>query len=124
MTGVNPDGSTRLLGFSLDNAEIAAGNDAIILLKVKANASLSSTDNITICDIFFTRANEVESVLPDVTTNATVVTAIGEICTEGQGINVYDMKGVLLRQGVNPAQATQGLPTGVYVINGKKVLVK
>ena len=68
--------------------------------------------------------SEVESVLPDVTTNATVVTAIGEICTEGQGINVYDMKGVLLRQGVNPAQATQGLPTGVYVINGKKVLVK
>ena len=124
MTGVNPDGSTRLLGFSLDNAEIAAGNDAIILLKVKANASLSSTDNITISDIFFTRANEVESVLPDVTTHATVVTAIGEICTEGQGINVYDMKGVLLRQGVNPAQATQGLPTGVYVINGKKVLVK
>lgn len=124
MTGVNPDGTTRLLGFSLDNAEIAAGNDAIILLKVKANASLSSTDNITISDIFFTRANEVESVLPDVTTNATVVTAIGEICTEGQGINVYDMKGVLLRQGVNPAQATHGLPTGVYVINGKKVLVK
>lgn len=124
MTGVNPDGSTRLLGFSLDNAEIAAGNDAIILLNVKANASLSSTDNITISDIFFTRANEVESVLPDVTTNATVVTAIGEICTEGQGINVYDMKGVLLRQGVNPAQATHGLPTGVYVINGKKVLVK
>lgn len=124
MTGVNPDGSTRLLGFSLDNAEIAAGNDAIILLKVKANASLSSTDNITISDIFFTRANEVESVLPDVTTNATVVTAITHIAADGEGVNVYDMKGVLLRQGVNPAQATHGLPTGVYVINGKKVLVK
>lgn len=124
MTGVNPDGSTRLLGFSLDNAEIAAGNDAIILLKVKANASLCSTDNITISDIFFTRANEVESVLPDVTTNATVVTAITHIAADGEGVNVYDMKGVLLRQGVNPAQATQGLPTGVYVINGKKVLVK
>lgn len=124
MTGVNPDGSTRLLGFSLDNAEIAAGNDAIILLKVKANASLSSTDNITISDIFFTRANEVESVLPDVTTNAIVVTAITHIAADGEGVNVYDMKGVLLRQGVNPAQATQGLPTGVYVINGKKVLVK
>lgn len=124
MTGVNPDGSTRLLGFSLDNAEIAAGNDAIILLKVKANASLSSTDDITISDIFFTRANEVESVLPDVTTNATVVTAITHIAADGEGVNVYDMKGVLLRQGVNPAQATHGLPTGVYVINGKKVLVK
>lgn len=124
MTGVNPDGSTRLLGFSLSNAEIAAGSGEIITLKVKANASLSSTDNITISDIFFTRANEVESVLPDVTTNATVVTAITHIAADGEGVNVYDMKGVLLRQGVNPAQATQGLPTGVYVINGKKVLVK
>ena len=89
MTGVNPDGSTRLLGFSLDNAEIAAGNDAIILLKVKANASLSSTDNITISDIFFTRANEVESVLPDVTTNATVVTAITHIAADGEGRACY-----------------------------------
>ena len=124
MTGVNPDGSVRLLGFSLDNAEIAAGSDAIIILKVKADASLSANDNITISDIFFTQANEVESVLPNVAANATVVTAIAQIGTDREGVNVYDMKGVLLRQGVAPAQATQGLPTGVYVINGKKVLVK
>ena len=124
MTGVNPDGSIRLLGFSLDNNEIEAGNDAIITLKVKADASLDANDNITISDIFFTQANEVESVLPNVTTNSTVVTAISEISVEGQGVNVYDMKGVLLRRGVAPTEATQGLPTGVYVINGKKVLVK
>ena len=124
MTGVNPDGSIRLLGFSLDNCEIAAGSDAIILLKVKADASLNPNDSMTISDIFFTQSNEVESVLPNVATNASVVTAISNICADGQGVNVYDMKGVLLRRGVNPAEATQGLPTGVYVINGKKVLVK
>ena len=124
MTGVNPDGSIRLLGFSLDNAEIATGSDAIIILKVKADASLSSNDDITISDIFFTQANEVESVLPNVTTNSAVVTAIAHIGTDSEGVNVYDMKGVLLRQGVSPAEATKGLPTGVYVINGKKVLVK
>ncbi len=123
MTGVNPDGSIRLLGFSLNNDEIAVGNDAIITLKIKANASLGANDNITISDIFFTQYNEVESVLPNVTTNA-VVTAIAQIGVDGEGVNVYDMKGVLLRQGVNPGEATKGLPTGVYVINGKKVLVK
>jgi hypothetical protein len=124
MTGVNPDGTIRLLGFSLDNAEIAAGSDAIIILKVKANTSLGANDSMTISDIFFTQANEVESVLPNVTTNASIVTAIAQIGTDGEGVNVYDMRGVLLRQGVNPAEATKGLPTGVYVINGKKVLVK
>lgn len=123
MTGVNPDGSIRLLGFSLDNAEITAGSDAIITLKVKAGASLSANDNIIISDIFFTQANEVESVLPNVNTNA-AVTAIAQIGVDGEGVNVYDMRGVLVRQGMNPAEATKGLPTGVYVINGKKVLVK
>ena len=124
MTGVNPDGSIRLLGFSLDNNEIATGSDAIITLKVKADASIEVSQNIIISDIFFTQSNEVESVLPNVTANTTVVTAIAQVGTDGEGVNVYDMKGVLLRQGVNPAEATKGLPTGVYVINGKKVLVK
>ena len=124
MTGVNPDGSIRLLGFSLDNNEIATGSDAIITIKVKADASIDVSQNIIISDIFFTQSNEVESVLPNVTANTTVVTAIAQVGTDGEGVNVYDMKGVLLRQGVNPAEATKGLPTGVYVINGKKVLVK
>ncbi len=124
MTGVNPDGSIRLLGFSIANDEIATGSDAIITLKVKANASLDAYENIIISDIFFTQSNEVESVLPNVTTNAAIVTAIAQIGTDGEGVNVYDMRGVLVRQGVNPSEATKGLPTGVYVINGKKVLVK
>lgn len=124
MTGVNPDGSIRLLGFSLNNDEITAGNDAIITLKVKADAAITANDNITVSDIFFTQSNEVESVLPNVSTSATVITAISQLGSDNQGVNVYDMKGVLLRRGVNPADATKGLPTGVYVIGGKKVLVK
>ncbi|MBQ9585109.1 MAG: dockerin type I repeat-containing protein [Muribaculaceae bacterium] len=124
MTGVNPDGSIRLLGFSIDNDEIATGSDAIITLKVKANASLDAYENIIISDIFFTQSNEVESVLPNVTAGAPVVTAISQVGNDSQSVDVYDMKGVLLRQDVNPAEATKGLPTGVYIINGKKVLVK
>ncbi len=124
MTGANPDGSIRLLGFSINNDEIVTGSDAIITLKVKANASLDAYENIIISDIFFTQSNEVESVLPNVTANAPVVTAISQVGSDSEGVDVYDMKGVLVRQGVNPSEATKGLPTGVYVINGKKVLVK
>lgn len=124
MTGVNPDGSIRLLGFSINNDEIATGSDAIITLKVKANASLNAYENIIISDIFFTQSNEVESVLPNVTVNAPVVTAISQVGSDSEGVDVYDMKGVLVRQGVTPSEATKGLPTGVYVINSKKVLVK
>lgn len=123
MTGVNPDGSIRLLGFSIDNDEIAPGNDAIITLKVKANASFADYENIIISDIFFTQSNEVESVLPNVNA-APVVTAISQVGNDTMSVDVYDMRGVLLRHNANPANATMGLPVGVYVIDGKKVLVK
>ena len=123
MTGVNPDGSIRLLGFSIDNDEIAPGNDAIITLKVKANTSFADYENIIISDIFFTQSNEVESVLPNVNA-APVVTAISQVDNDTMSVDVYDMRGVLLRHNANPANATMGLPAGVYVIDGKKVLVK
>lgn len=123
MTGVNPDGSIRLLGFSIDNDEIAPGNDAIITLKVKANASFADYENIIISDIFFTQSNEVESVLPNVNA-APVVTAISQVGNDTMSVDVYDMRGVLLRHNANPVNATMGLPAGVYVIDGKKVLVK
>ena len=123
MTGVNPDGSIRLLGFSIGNTEIAAGNDAIITLKVKTDASIDASSNMIISDIFFTQSNEVESVLPNVNA-APVVTAISQVGNNAMSVDVYDMRGILLRHNANPVEATKGLPTGVYVINGKKVLVK
>ena len=39
-------------------------------------------------------------------------------------VNVYTLHGQLLRQHVTPRQATQGLPAGIYVVGGRKVIVK
>lgn len=39
-------------------------------------------------------------------------------------VNVYGINGALLRQNVKAAQATKGLPSGLYIIGGQKVLVK
>ena len=61
--------------------------------------------------------------LPNVNA-APVVTAISQVGNDTMSVDVYDMRGVLLRHNANPANATMGLPAGVYVIDGKKVLVK
>lgn len=37
--------------------------------------------------------------------------------------NVYNIQGMLLRSGVDPAEALADLPAGIYVVNGQKVLV-
>lgn len=39
-------------------------------------------------------------------------------------VDVYNLQGVLLRRGVDRAAATTGLPRGIYIVGGRKALVK
>lgn len=39
-------------------------------------------------------------------------------------VNVYSLNGMLLRKDVKSASATKGLPAGIYIVGGQKVLVK
>ena len=55
-----------------------------------------------------------------VTTTVTVATGIEQITVNGQPVDVYSIDGKLVR---NQAKSLDGL-RGIYVINGKKVMVK
>ena len=41
-----------------------------------------------------------------------------------QTVNVYTLSGRMVRQGVSSKEGLQGLPAGIYLMNGKKMLVK
>ena len=43
---------------------------------------------------------------------------------ESRPVDVYDLKGLLVRRGVPQQTATQGLAQGTYIVGKKKVLVK
>ena len=43
---------------------------------------------------------------------------------DSEVVNVYNMLGVKVASNVNKATATQGLPSGLYIVGDKKVLVK
>lgn len=51
-------------------------------------------------------------------------TGISETMVEGGLVDVYTLSGVEVRHQVNESEATQGLPQGIYIVNGKKVVVK
>ena len=54
-----------------------------------------------------------------------VINAIGGVETgEAQNVDVYTLSGVKLRSNVKAGDATKGLPTGLYIVGGKKVFVK
>ena len=53
------------------------------------------------------------------------LSALGIIEAEGDGpVDVYNLQGMPVRKGVMTDEATQGLPAGIYIVNGKKILVK
>ncbi|MCM1066853.1 MAG: hypothetical protein NC418_04670 [Muribaculaceae bacterium] len=43
---------------------------------------------------------------------------------EAAVVNVYSLQGVLIRAAVEAADATEGLPAGIYIVDGRKVYVK
>lgn len=43
---------------------------------------------------------------------------------EAQVVDVYSIQGVRVKAGVAAAEATEALPAGIYIIGGKKVIVK
>lgn len=51
-------------------------------------------------------------------------TGISETMVEGGLADVYTLSGVEVRHQVNESEATQGLPQGIYIVNGKKVVIK
>ena len=55
---------------------------------------------------------------------SSVPTGIGTIEAESEVVDVYSLTGALLRQGVEYSTATNGLQPGIYIIEGKKVIVR
>lgn len=51
-------------------------------------------------------------------------TGISETMVEGGLADVYTLSGVEVRHQVDESEATQGLPQGIYIVNGKKVVEK
>ena len=54
--------------------------------------------------------------------NATAVEEV--VIVKNVPADVYTLSGVKVRQNVKMSNATQGLPKGVYIVGGKKVIVK
>lgn len=62
---------------------------------------------------------EIEGVVEQVNGNATAIDGIE--AAQQQSANIYNLNGQLVRQG---ATSTEGLPSGLYIVGGKKLVVK
>ena len=117
------EGKYRFLVFSMSNKTFKGTSGGIIKIVAKASSTISSgslTGKITA--IVLTPPSGDGFSPDDVTFNITATTAINQIeLSNDKPATIYDLKGNVVRKN---ATTTNGLRSGVYIINNKKVLVK
>lgn len=109
------DGVVRVIVTSLTN-ELFQGDQ---LLSVSVSADEAATINLTNACVV-TRGGALVSVA-DAEITRTGATGIHGIEKNATSTNIYDLCGRLVRENVT---STEGLQKGIYLMNGKKVVVK
>lgn len=119
------EGANGLIG-SFEGQDVAEG---MYLISAQNKVQLCGKS----CKISGNRAyidmNEVPEYSGEVGVNQRLIsfedaTGISETMVEGGLADVYTLSGVEVRHQVDESEATQGLPQGIYIVNGKKVVVK
>ena len=122
MTGRTINGKATIAAFSTESNNFAGNNGAVIRLEVMATSNV--TEDITLDNIFASTAKGVLKQLDAVSVGVNAVSGINDI-TVGNGlVNVYNTAGQLVRRNANASEATRNLPAGLYLVGGKKVVVK
>lgn len=121
--GTAPQGPSMTINTSwgTNNNTLQNGKRYTLRCAINLKEAWKATAGIAPKDYDYDFQNYIGYVLrmPD---NPTAITAI-EIA-RNETVNVYNMQGQLLKKGVNANAATQDLRPGIYLVNGKKVIVK
>ena len=120
------DNLYRLLCFSPASDDIEGYSGLLVTLNLSSTQNISTNDYITLRRIYFADYQENVYYNNNLKVNIIGISAIDNITVDDndQPVNVYNTQGQLLRQNVTQSQATNGLPPGIYIVGGKKMIVK
>lgn len=122
MVGRTVNGKATIAAFSTESNNIAGNNGAVIRLEVMATGNVN--EDIKLDNIFASTAKGELKQLEAVSVGVNAVTSINDITVNNGPVNVYNVAGQLIRRNVNASEATHNLPAGLYLVGGKKVVVK
>ncbi|MBR5639536.1 MAG: leucine-rich repeat protein [Muribaculaceae bacterium] len=118
-------GKWRIL---IHSATTTSGKEGTMFnITVKADESFNGNETITINNIIAVEPNELVHEIDDIDVEVGTTTGVKDINIDNADngpVDVYNMNGQLIRQNVERNEATTGLPSGIYIVGGKKVIVK
>lgn len=120
------DNLYRLVCFSPASDDIEGYDGRLVTLNISSTQNIDNNDYITLRRIYFADYQENVYYNNNLNINIIGISAIENITADesDQPVDVYNTQGQLLRQNVLPSQATNGLPSGIYIVGGKKVIVR
>ena len=118
-------GKWRIL---IHSATTTNGNKGTLLnITVKADDYFTGNDFINIGNIMAVEPNELVHEIGEINVEVGTTTGVNDINldnTDNGPVDVYNMNGQLIRHNIQRNEATTGLPSGIYIVGGKKVIVK
>lgn len=120
------NGSYLLLGYSPAGDDIEGYDGFFLSLELESTRAITDEDQIDIPTTIFVDYQDNVYTLAENHIKLNGVSSIDNLLTDKeQGpVNVYNTQGQLIRMGVERATATQGLPGGIYIVGGKKIIVR
>lgn len=118
------EGHYRFLAFSMSNSEFYDSDGPLVNVTIKAEEDVApGALTATITEQVFTAKDGIQYDFSDVTFNIMIeqVSGIEEILVDDTCNDVYSIDGVLYKKDV---VSPNELPQGIYIINGRKYVVK
>ena len=101
----------KVIVFSTENRPFNSNNGELLSFKVSGNGS------IEVSNILFVTNGEAERMFPSLYAGTTGI----DVTKTSDAMDVYNIDGRMVRRQVT---STNGLGKGMYIINGKKTIVK
>lgn len=95
----------------------------LLTFDVRANENFSDEAEITVTSIKFEGGQYLSDMTVKVAEQDPVAICNANVESAQALVNVYTLDGVLVRKNVKQSEALNGLLKGIYVVNGKKVVV-
>ncbi len=120
------NGKWRILIINSSNQKFNANDNHLLNITVKAGDSFGGNEVITIDNVIAVEPCERSHLIGDLKVSVSNTTGVKDISIDDSNgpVDVYNMNGQMLRHNVDRDQATNGLPAGIYIIGGKKVIIK
>ena len=101
---------------------ITIGSDALATIKAQGSYTRNTLQYNTSSPRFSCYKSGQKPV--NIYAKSPVTTDIEDIYEERNTVDVYTITGIVVRKGVDPSDALQGLQRGIYIVGGKKCLIE